>query len=363
MKRRKRTKKIHVGSVEIGGGAPISVQSMTNTDTRDVKATVSQIRRLEKAGCDIVRIAVPDEKAAEALHKIVQQAHIPVIADIHFNYRLALQSIEAGVHGIRINPGNIGNKRRIAAVVKKADERNISIRIGVNSGSLEKDILKKYDHPTAEALVESALRNINLIENLSFNQIKVSIKSSDVQTTVDAYRLVSKKTRYPLHIGITEAGTAFSGSIRSAVGMGILLEEGIGDTVRVSLSADPVEEVRVGFEILKCLGLRRRGPELISCPTCGRQQIDVVSIAKEIEEKLVGFELPIKVAVMGCEVNGPGEAREADIGMAGSKKMGIIFKKGKIVKKCPKKNLLKEFLKEIYSFEEKDSKYRVGSRE
>jgi (E)-4-hydroxy-3-methylbut-2-enyl-diphosphate synthase len=329
---------------------------MTNTDTRDVKATVSQIRRLEKAGCDIVRVAVPDEKAAEALHKIVQQAHIPVIADIHFNYRLALQSIEAGVHGIRINPGNIGNKRRIAAVVKKADERNISIRIGVNSGSLEKDILKKYSHPTAEALVESALRNINLIENLSFNQIKVSIKSSDVQTTVDAYRLVSKKIRYPLHIGITEAGTAFSGSIRSAIGMGILLEEGIGDTVRVSLSADPVEEVRVGFEILKCLGLRRRGPELISCPTCGRQQIDVVSIAKEIEEKLVGFELPIKVAVMGCEVNGPGEAREADIGMAGSKKMGIIFKKGKIIKKYPKKNLLKEFLKEIYSFEE------VGSR-
>jgi len=363
MKRRKRTKKIHVGPVEIGGGAPISVQSMTNTDTRDVKATVSQIRRLEKAGCDIVRVAVPDEKAAEALNKIVQQAHIPVIADIHFNYRLALQSIEAGVHGIRITPGNRGDKRRIAAVVKKADERNISIRIGVNSGSLEKDILKKYSHPTAEALVESALRNINLIENLSFNQIKVSIKSSDVQTTVDAYRLVSKKIRYPLHIGITEAGTAFSGSIRSAIGMGILLEEGIGDTVRVSLSADPVEEVRVGFEILKCLGLRRRGPELISCPTCGRQQIDVVSIAKEIEEKLVGFELPIKVAVMGCEVNGPGEAREADIGMAGSKKMGIIFKKGKIIKKYPKKNLLKEFLKEIYSFEEVGSKYRVGSRE
>lgn len=350
MKKRKKTKKIYVGPVEVGGGTPISVQSMTNTDTRDAKATISQIRRLKKVGCDIVRIAVPDEAAACSLKEIVENAHIPVIADIHFNYRLALQSIEAGVHGIRINPGNIGNKRNFSAVVNKAIERHIPIRIGVNSGSLEKDILRKYGHPTAEALVESALRNIELIESMSFRQIKVSIKSHDIQTCVDAYRLISKKSRYPLHIGITEAGTSFSGTIKSAIGLGILLEEGIGDTMRVSLSADPVEEVRVGFEILKCLGLRKCGPELISCPTCGRQHIDVVDIANRIEKKLVGFKLPIKIAVMGCEVNGPGEAKEADIGIAGSKHIGVIFKRGKIIKRCPKNNLVEEFLREIYSF-------------
>jgi (E)-4-hydroxy-3-methylbut-2-enyl-diphosphate synthase len=349
MKKRKKTRTIHVGSVAVGGSAPISVQSMTNTDTRDARATVLQIKRLEKAGCDIVRVAVVDESAAEAVKDILKKVSIPVIADIHFNYRLALKSIEAGVHGIRINPGNIGSRKRLEAVVRKADQSRISIRIGINSGSLEKDILKKYGHPTAEALVESALRNIELIESMSFREIKVSLKSSDVGTMLRAYRLISKKTRYPLHLGVTEAGTAFSGTVKSAIGLGILIEEGIGDTMRVSLTADPVEEVRAGFEILKCLGLRRRGPELVSCPTCGRQQIDVISMARAVEKKFSGFNLPIKIAVMGCEVNGPGEAKEADIGIAGSKNIGVIFKRGKIVRKCPKAVLLEEFFKEVYS--------------
>jgi len=349
MKRRKRTKKIFIGGVAVGGGAPVSVQSMTNTDTRDAKATLRQIRRLEKTGCDIVRVAVPDDKAAESLKEIVGGARIPVVADIHFSHRLAIQSIEAGADAIRINPGNIGSRERVSAVLKKAKERGIPVRVGVNAGSLEKDILKKHGHPTAEALAESALRSIALVESLSFKNIKVSIKSSDVQSCLDAYRIVSRKTRYPLHIGITEAGTAFSGTIKSAVGIGILLEEGIGDTLRVSLSADPVEEVRVGFEILKCLGLRTHGPELISCPTCGRQQVDVVAMAEKVEKMLSGIKQPLKIAVMGCEVNGPGEAKAADIGMAGSKNTGVIFKKGKIVKKCRKKNLLEEFIKEIES--------------
>jgi len=357
MKRRKKTKKIQVGSVAVGGNAPVSVQSMTNTDTRDVRATVLQIKRLEQAGCDIVRVAVVDEAAAEALKDIIKKANIPVIADIHFNYRLALKSIEAGVHGIRINPGNIGSRKRLEAVVRKAGQSNISIRIGINSGSLEKDILKKYGHPTAEALVESALRNIELIESMSFREIKVSLKSSDVGTMLSAYRLVSKKTRYPLHVGVTEAGTAFSGTIKSAIGLGILLEEGIGDTIRVSLTADPVEEVRAGYEILKCLGLRKRGAELISCPTCGRRQIDVISMAGAVEKKLTGVKHPVKIAIMGCEVNGPGEAKEADIGIAGSKNVGVIFKKGKIIRKCPKEELLEEFLKEVYEFESVGSKH------
>ena len=350
MKKRKKTFQISVGPVKIGGNAPISVQSMTTTDTRDARATLAQIRRLERAGCEIIRVAVPDEAAAAALPAIVKGAAIPVIADIHFNYRLALQSMSAGVHCIRINPGNIGSRQRLAAVVAKAKELGVAIRIGINSGSLEKDILKKYGHPAAEALVESALRNIALVESMDFKRIKVSLKSSDVRATVDAYRLLSKKTRHPLHIGITEAGTAFSGTIKSAIGLGILLEEGIGDTLRVSLSADPVEEVRVGYEILKCLGLRKKGPELISCPTCGRCQIDVISMANAIEKKLADFKLPIRIAVMGCEVNGPGEAKEADIGIAGSKRSGVIFKKGEIVKRCSKENLLADFLQEIYAF-------------
>jgi (E)-4-hydroxy-3-methylbut-2-enyl-diphosphate synthase len=347
VKKRKKTRQISVGPVKIGGTAPISVQSMTKTDTRDVQATLAQINRLAAAGCEIVRVAVPDERAAEALPQLVRGSAIPVIADIHFHHRLALKAIEAGVGGLRINPGNIGGLQKLSAIVQRAREKEISIRIGVNSGSLEKDLRNKYGHPTPEALVESALRNIELFERLSFTAIKISIKSPDVRSTVEAYRLLSRKTSYPLHIGVTEAGTAFSGTIKSAVGLGILLAEGIGDTLRVSLTADPVEEVRVGFEILKALGLRQRGPEIISCPTCGRCQIDVAAIAHDIETRLAAEKLPLKIAVMGCEVNGPGEAREADIGIAGSSSRGVLFKKGVIIKKCRSSELLKEFYREI----------------
>ena len=350
MKRRK-TKIIFVGSVAVGSFAPVSVQSMTNTDTRDVKATVSQIRRLEKAGCDIARVAVPEDEAAEALNDIVRKVNIPVVADIHFNYRLALKSIDSGAACIRINPGNIGNIKRLEKVINKAAEADIPIRVGINSGSLEKDILKKYGHPTAGALVESALRNVDLIEKMNFKNIKVSIKSSDVVASIEAYRNLSKKIRYPLHIGITEAGTAFSGTVKSSVGLGILLNEGIGDTMRVSLSADPVKEVFAGFEILKSLGLRSRGPELISCPTCARQQADVIQIAQRIEKKIAGFKSQFKVAVMGCEVNGPGEAKEADVGLAASKKYGVIFKNGKIVKKVSKKDMFEAFFEEVKKLE------------
>jgi len=347
VKKRKKTRQIRVGPVKIGGTAPISVQSMTKTDTRDVQATLAQINRLAAAGCEIIRIAVPDERAAEALPQLVRGSAIPVIADIHFHHRLALKAIEAGVAGLRINPGNIGGLQKLSAIVQRAREKEISIRIGVNSGSLEKDLRKKYRSPTPEALVESALRNIELFERLSFRDIKISIKSPDVRSTVEAYRLLSRKTSYPLHIGVTEAGTAFSGTVKSAVGLGILLAEGIGDTIRVSLTADPMEEVRVGFEILKALGLRQRGPEIISCPTCGRCQIDVAAIAQDIEARLAAEKLPLKIAVMGCEVNGPGEAREADIGIAGSSSRGVLFKKGVIVKKCRSGELLKEFYREI----------------
>ena len=349
MKKRKKTRQIRVGPVTIGGNAPISVQSMTKTDTRDVRATLAQIGRLTAAGCEIVRVAVPDEAAADALPQIVTGSAIPVIADIHFHQKLALSAIKAGVAGLRINPGNIGGLQKLSAIVMQAREKEISIRIGVNSGSLEKDLRKKYGSPSAAALVESALRNIELFERLSFRDIKISIKSPDVRSTVEAYRLLSQKTSYPLHIGVTEAGTAFSGTIKSAVGLGILLSEGIGDTLRVSLTADPVEEVRVGFEILKALGLRQRGPEIISCPTCGRCQIDVAAIARDIEERLAAIKQPLKIAVMGCEVNGPGEAREADIGIAGSRKRGVLFKKGVIIKKCPSRALLREFYREIGS--------------
>jgi len=353
LKKRKKTRQIKVGPVKIGGSAPVSVQSMTTTDTRDARATLAQIRRLEKAGCEIIRVAVPDEVAAASLPAIVKNSPIPVIADIHFHYRLALAAIAAGVAGLRLNPGNMGSRRKVAAVLEQASNRGISIRIGVNSGSLEKDIRKQYGGPTPEALVESALRSIDLFEQLSFRNIKISIKSSDVIATVDAYRLLSRKTRYPLHIGITEAGTLFSGTIKSAVGLGILLSEGIGDTLRVSLSADPVEEVRAGFAILKALGLRQRGPEIISCPTCGRCQIDVVSLARTIEAKLSSMQRPLKIAVMGCEVNGPGEAREADIGIAGSRSKGILFKRGAIIRRCDKNDLLREFYRELATLAEK----------
>jgi (E)-4-hydroxy-3-methylbut-2-enyl-diphosphate synthase len=340
-----------VGSVPVGGRAPISVQSMTSTDTRDARATIRQIRRLELAGCDIVRVAVPDEAAAGALKTIVAAARIPVVADIHFSHRLALLSLEAGVHGLRINPGNIGSVARVRQVVEAARLHGVPIRVGINAGSLEKDILKKYGSPCAQALAESALRNTALIEDMGYDQIKISIKSADVPTTIEAYRLVSRKTRHPLHVGVTEAGTLYSGTIKSAVGLGVLLQQGIGDTLRVSLSADPVEEVRVGFSILQCLGLRRSGPELISCPTCGRRQIDVVRLATRVEKRLARSRAPITVAVMGCEVNGPGEAREADLGIAGSRRHGVIFKKGRIVKRCPQDRVFEEFLHELDALE------------
>ena len=352
VKKRKKTCQIHVGPVCIGGAAPVSVQSMTKTDTRDARATLAQIRLLEEAGCEIIRVAVPDEAAAASLPAIVKKSPIPVIADIHFHHRLALKAIAAGVAGLRLNPGNIGSRQKIAAVLERARDRGISIRIGVNSGSLEKDIRKQYGGPTPEALVESALRSIDLFEQFSFRNIKISIKSPDVVTTVDAYRLLSRKTRYPLHIGITEAGTLFSGTIKSAVGLGILLSEGIGDTLRVSLSADPAEEVRAGFAILKALGLRQHGPEIISCPTCGRCQIDVVSLARKIETKLSSQRRPLKIAVMGCEVNGPGEAREADIGIAGSRNKGVLFKHGAIIRRCHKSDLLEEFYRELATLTE-----------
>lgn len=345
---RRKTRQINVGNITIGGSAPVSVQSMTNTDTKNIRATRAQIKRLADAGCEIVRVAVPDDDAAQAIKKIVKGSPVPIIADIHFNYRLALASIASGVHCVRINPGTIGGKERFAAVVKCAVEHGVAVRIGINAGSLDKDILREYGHPTAEALVESALRAVEQAERWGCTQLKLSIKSSSVLTTVTAYRLLSKKTRYPLHIGITEAGTLMSGAIKSAVGLGILLAEGIGDTMRVSLAADPVAEVRAAYTILRSLGLRQRGPEVIACPTCARRKIDVIHIAEEVERRCQSIAEPITIAVMGCEVNGPGEAKEADIGLAGSISGGVIFKKGSIIKRCSRNRLLREFLQEVY---------------
>jgi len=336
-----------VGRVPVGGGAPVAVQSMTKTDTRDVGATVNQILRLEEAGCEIVRLAVPDLSAAKALAEIRAGVGIPIIADIHFDHRLALEAIERGVDGLRINPGNIGERRKVRRVVEAARGRGIPIRIGVNAGSLEKPLLRKYGHPTPEALVESAEGHIRILEELGFTDIKVSLKASDVPGTVAAYRLFSKRFRYPLHIGISEAGPAFTGTVKSAVGLGLLLAQGIGDTMRVSLTAEPEEEVRVAWEILKSLGIREKGPDIVSCPTCGRCGIELRGIAGEVERHLQGLDKKIKVAVMGCVVNGPGEAREADVGIAGGKGVGILFKKGKVVRKVPEKDLLKVLLEEI----------------
>ena len=345
---RKKTRKIYVGSMPVGGGSPISVQSMTKTDTRDVKSTVKQIKSLAKSGCEIIRIAVPDIEAAKALGSIGKSVTIPVIADIHFDWRLALESIKQGVDGLRINPGNIGAKWKVAEVVSAASDRHIPIRIGVNAGSLSKKLLAKYGHPTPEALVESAEEHINILEQLKFGEIKVSLKASNVTTTVDAYRLFSRRFRYPLHVGVSEAGPAFTGIIKSSVGIGILLAEGLGDTVRVSLSADPHEEIRVAYEILKSLGLREKGANIISCPTCGRCQIDIRGLAAKVESRLKEIDKPLTVAVMGCAVNGPGEAREADIGIAGGKGIGLLFRKGKIIKRVEEKDLLNELMKEIY---------------
>jgi len=340
-----------VGNVPVGNMAPIAVQSMTNTPTPDVNATVSQIERLQNAGCEIIRLAVPDAEAAQAISRIKPRISIPLVADIHFDFRLAIAAARAGADALRINPGNIGSARKVKAVVDCAKEAGISIRIGVNAGSLEKDILKKYNGVTARAMVDSALRNIELLKSLDFHQIKVSLKASDVARTVEAYRLLSEQTDLPLHVGVTEAGSLYSGVVKSALGIGTLLAEGIGDTIRVSLTRDPVEEVRVGFEILKALGIRQRGPEIISCPTCGRCNIELFSIVDQVEKALLSTAAPIKIAIMGCVVNGPGEAREADIGIAGGDGTGILFRKGKVVKKFPQEKLVEVLMAEVAAYE------------
>ncbi len=342
----RKSRQITLGGVRIGGGAPISVQSMTNTDTRNASATASQIKRLEEAGCEIVRVGVPDETAARAIADIKRQITIPLIADIHFDYRLALISLESGADGLRINPGNIGARWKVEEVVKSARERAAPIRIGVNAGSLDRELLHKYGGPTAQAMADSALSHLRILEELGFYETKVSLKASNVPLTVEAHRLLADKMDYPFHIGISEAGTMWAGTIKSAVGIGILLYEGIGDTVRVSLTADPVEEVKAAYEILKALRLREAGPELISCPTCSRCEIDLISIATDVERELAKMKKPIRVAVMGCVVNGPGEAREADIGLAGGKGVGLIFRKGEIVRKVKESELREALLEE-----------------
>ena len=345
--RRKITRPLWLRGVQIGGGAPISVQSMTKTDTRDGQATVAEIRRLAQAGCEIIRVAVPDREAAGQIPYIVQHSPIPVIADIHFDYRLAIMAMEGGAEGLRINPGNIGSQAHLRELIGVARDRGVVIRIGVNAGSLEKELYQKYGGAGAEAMVESARRKVELLEEAGFSRIKISVKSSSVPETIEAYRLIAKELDYPLHIGITETGDAFFGGIKSAVGLGILLAEGIGDTLRVSLTADPVWEVRAGYEILRSLGIRQRGPEIISCPTCGRCEIDIQRLAAEVRERVGHLTHPLKIAIMGCVVNGPGEAREADLGIAGGRKRGVIFRQGVIVKKCAEEDLLSALIELI----------------
>ena len=344
---RKKTKQIRIGKVAIGGGAPISVQSMTNTKTADIPSTVEQINALATAGADIVRLAVPDIEAAQALGAIVRAVDVPLIADIHFDYKLAIEAMHQGVAGLRLNPGNIGGAQHVKAVVNEAKLHHIPIRIGVNAGSLSRHILKKYGGVTAEGLVESALEHVKILEEENFFDIKISLKAHDVPLTVAAYRLMSNAVDYPLHVGITEAGTINSGTIKSAVGIGALLAEGIGDTIRVSLTGDPIVEVKTANEILKALGLREYGATLISCPTCGRTKIDLPSIAAQVETRLSTVKKPITVAVMGCVVNGPGEAREADVGIAGADGEGIVFRRGQIVRKVPEPDLVNELFNEI----------------
>lgn len=342
------TRKVFVGNVPVGGGAEISIQSMTNTDTRNAEKTIEQILRLEAAGCEIIRVAVPDTEAAMAVKKIKEGIHIPLVADIHFDYRLALLCMKNGVDKVRINPGNVGSRDRVREIVEMAKERNIPIRIGVNGGSLEKDLLKKYQKPTADALVESAFRHIAILDGLNFSDIVVSMKVSDLPTMLAAYRKFHAQSDIPLHVGVTEAGTMAEGVLKSAIGIGALLSEGIGDTIRVSLTADPVEEVYAAKKILKLLKLRKSGAELISCPTCGRTQINLIQIANEVEKRISQIEKPIKVAVMGCAVNGPGEAREADIGIAGGKGECILFRHGEIIKtKIPESDAVEVLMKEI----------------
>ncbi len=347
MIQRKRTRQISIGPVNIGGDAPISVQSMTKTDTRDIGKTVRQIRLLEEAGCEIVRVAVVDEEAARAIAEIKKRIRIPLIADIHFHPQLALRAMESGADALRINPGNIGGRDRLRSVVTAAKDRSVAIRIGVNSGSLEKDLLKRFGGATPEAMVSSALRTIDWIEDLGFHLLKVSLKASDVLRTVEAYRLFSKKSDYPLHLGVTEAGKGSAAVVKSSVGIGLLLSEGIGDTLRVSLTGDPVEEVRVGYGILRSLDIRKRGVEIISCPTCGRCNVSLAPLVAKVERGLKKISKPLTVAMMGCVVNGPGEAKEADIGIAGGKGVGVLFRKGVVVRKLKEKDFVSVLLKEV----------------
>ena len=350
---RKDTKVVKIGDRIIGGKNPILIQSMTNTKTEDVKATVEQINRLAAAGCDIIRCAVPTMEAAEALTEIKKQIAIPLVADIHFDYRLAIAAIENGADKIRINPGNIGSKERIQAVVDTAKERNIPIRVGVNSGSLEKELVEKYHGVTAEGLVESALDKVHIIEEMGYDNLVISIKSSDVLMCARAHELIAEKTQYPLHVGITEAGTLYSGNIKSAIGLGIILYQGIGDTIRVSLTGAPLEEVKSAKRILKTLGLRKGGVEVVSCPTCGRTKIDLIGLANQVETMVQDIPIDIKVAVMGCVVNGPGEAKEADIGIAGGKGEGLLIKKGQVVRKLPESELLSTLREELAHWNDK----------
>ena len=348
MKQRKETKQIHIGDVAIGGGAPVVIQSMANTKTADVESTLAQLRTLAKAGCQIGRLAVPDSEAAEALKDIIPGSPLPLVADIHFDYRLALKSVAAGIHALRINPGNIGSEERVRAVIDAAKDANIPIRIGINGGSLQKDLLAKYGN-TAEAIVESALREVKIFERYGFDRVKISVKSSSVTKTVAAYELLSKKVDFPLHVGVTEAGTLLKGSVKSALGIGILLNEGIGDTIRVSLTGDPVNEVFVAKEILKDLGLRREGVEIVSCPTCGRTKVDLEKMVNDVESGLADVhpKRPLTVAVMGCEVNGPGEAKEADYGIAGGKGQGLLFRDGEIIGKFKEDQIVSVLVEEI----------------
>ncbi|WP_420841239.1 flavodoxin-dependent (E)-4-hydroxy-3-methylbut-2-enyl-diphosphate synthase [Evansella clarkii] len=344
---RKNTRPVKVGPITIGGSDEVIIQSMTMTKTHDVEATVAEIKRLEEAGCQIVRVACPDMRAAEAIPEIKKRINIPLVVDIHFDYKLALKAIEGGADKIRLNPGNIGRREKVEAVVKAAKEKGIPIRIGVNAGSLEKRILDKYGYPTADGMVESALHHIKILEDLDFHDIIVSMKASDVRLAIEAYEKASKTFDYPLHLGITESGTLFSGTIKSAAGLGILLNQGIGSTVRISLSADPVEEVKVAKELLKSFGLAANAATLVSCPTCGRIEIDLISIANEVEEYIQKINAPIKVSVLGCAVNGPGEAKEADIGIAGARGEGLLFRKGKTIRKVPEAEMVEELKKEI----------------
>ncbi len=349
---REKTKEIKIGNVWIGGKHPIAIQSMTNTKTEDIEATVAQIHKLESAGCEIIRCAVPTMEAAEALKEIKKQIHIPLVADIHFDYRLAIAAIENGADKIRINPGNIGSEDRLRAVVEKAKEYNIPIRVGVNSGSLEKNLVEKYGGVTAEGIVESALDKVRMIEEMGYDNLVVSIKSSDVMMCVKAHEMIAKVCQYPLHVGITEAGTLFSGNVKSSVGLGIILNSGIGNTIRVSLTGDPLEEIKTAKLILKTLGFRKGGIEVVSCPTCGRTKIDLISLANKVENMVEGIPLDIKVAVMGCVVNGPGEAKEADIGIAGGIGEGLLIKKGEIVKKVKEEELLETLRQELLNWKE-----------